>query len=715
MTTAAISPASTAGSRRLRSGLFAAGAVVATGAIVTLSNVLSSRFHARIDVTATGEHELSPRTLKLLDSLTHRYRVVLAGEFESIDPRARERVSDVLDQFTRRSAAGAGGVSVSMIDAGSAAGQAQFDSLIAELAGESRAQLDDQARVVTAASTAALAVAEELEKSISVSSERIRDACTGNDQAVTFFRDLASAARINAQDLRSAVQRTAEPLAAKVRAIPAPATDTAAGILRQSLIPVVDQLGKLSAHLKRLAQSESLPEGARALVGPLATRAAELRDRSAIALDPLTRLPRPALRRIADVVAKGSAAIIVGPSDVGMTAVEFASLFPPGEWLAATGLARADLGRRAEELVGSAVASLERPIKPVVVLMHGETQAFLGLQHNFQKAIERLSLRGIDVIEWAAAVESEPAALNLVDPDHKRPVVYIAISPNTAAGSANESQKPGVERAKSLGTALDRLSREGKNVLLAVNPSVLPAFGQPDPVTAMLKDFGVQAESGRVLVREVLTPRGRAVGTAAAARTLENSHVVASAVKGLPMLVEWPVPLSIDEKPPAGVRVTPLYEIADDGTMWAETQWTGLWYARGRPELMPDAPVFDQGRDEKKASWPLVAACERSGPSGPQRLLVVGSNTFFVDARAELTRVDGRVVESTPGNFELLEAGVYWLACQDELIAQSPGARAVALVKPLNEAQLRLVRLLVMLGLPVGVLGLGLVWRWARG
>jgi hypothetical protein len=130
---------------------------------------------------------------------------------------------------------------------------------------------------------------------------------------------------------------------------------------------------------------------------------------------------------------------------------------------------------------------------------------------------------------------------------------------------------------------------------------------------------------------------------------------------------------------------------------------------------MPDAPTFEQGRDEKLASWPIVAACERPGSTGPQRLLVVGSNTFFVDARAELTRIDGRIVESSPGNFELLEAGVYWLAGQDDLIAQSPGARAVALVKPINEAQLRLVRLLVMLGVPVAVLGFGLAWRWARG
>lgn len=62
-----------------------------------------------------------------------------------------------------------------------------------------------------------------------------------------------------------------------------------------------------------------------------------------------------------------------------MDAIEFANLFPPTDWIAASGAARADLGRRAEELLASAIAGLESPVKPVVVLVHAEGRTFLDL------------------------------------------------------------------------------------------------------------------------------------------------------------------------------------------------------------------------------------------------------------------------------------------------------------------------------------------------
>lgn len=75
---------------------------------------------------------------------------------------------------------------------------------------------------------------------------------------------------------------------------------------------------------------------------PLPRAIAAARDQAAQALDPILRLTKPDLRRVADVVSKGAAVLVIGPPDKGMTAIEFTSLFPPGEWLNATGVARAD-------------------------------------------------------------------------------------------------------------------------------------------------------------------------------------------------------------------------------------------------------------------------------------------------------------------------------------------------------------------------------------
>lgn len=714
-------PPASAAARRLRAGTLALVALLAVTVCVALANVLATRFPKRFDVTATGEHQLSPRTLKLLSSLKSPYRVILAGDLAQIDGRARERVTDVLDQVRRSGP----GVTLTTIDAGSASGQAEFDTLVRDLAAQERPILDAQAKTIDQARRSVEALAAFLDGTLSPALDKVREAAVAGapdagagEKTAEFFRDLGAAARIGAQDLRAAVTRTDEPLNATVRGIAIPATDKAAALLHESLAPTVQQMGALARQLRSVTDAQSFPGPARELLTPLVHAISDQRDAAAVALDTIDRLPRPALRRIADVVAKGNAALVVGPPAVGMTAVEFTALFPSGKWLDAAEMARADLGRRAEELVSSAIGSLERPIKPIVVIIHAEAVAFFDKQHKFHRVMDRLALRGIEVIEWACAVDAEPPDLARLNPDGKRPVVYVSLAPNSAAGTGARGEKSGVDRAKRLGEVLESLVTAGKPVMVSMNPYILASSGQTDPTTAVLAGFGLRADTARPLVREQISPRGRAVVTNLVARAPGGEHPLAAAVKGLPLYLDWPVPLMHAQAVVGGTEVVDLYSATDDGTVWAESQWTGLWYAKGQPELIPDQPVFDQSRDLKNHTWLLAAAAEYTtdtSPSGVHRLMAVGSNTWFVDDRAELVRIDGRITESSPGNLELFESGIYWLAGMDGLIAASPGARAVALVKPLSEAQVKLLRGAVIGAIPVLVLLAGLLFRWLRG
>lgn len=714
-------PASAA-ARRFRAGSLALVALLAVTITVVLVNILATRFPQRFDVTATGEHQLSPRTTNLLATLKNPYRVILAGDLARIDPRARERVTDVLDQFRRRGPS----VSLVTIDSGQSSGQAEFDALVRDLAAQERATLEAQATTIGTVREALGALALFLEKNLSPGLERVgesaaagaADPATG-EKTAEFFRNLAGAARIGAQDLRAASARAEEPLNASVRGIPIPATDKAATILRESLAPTVQQLGALARQLQGVSNAASFPGAARDLLVPLVRAISEQRDSAAVALDSLERLPKPALRRIADVIAKGNAALVVGPTGVGMTAIEFTALFPSAQWLDAAGMARADLGRRAEELLSSAIGTLERPIKPIVVIVHAENVAFFDKQHKFHRVMERLALRGIDVLEWACVIDAEPPDLHRLDPEGKRPVVYASLAPNSAAGTGAQGEKSGVDRAKRLGEVLDKIVGEGKPVLLSMNPYILAASGQTDPTVSVLAGFGLAAGTGQPLVREQVSTRGRAVAANVVASASGGEHPLAAAVKGLPLYLDWPVPLSHTKGFSAEAAIVDLYSASDDGTMWSESQWTGLWYARGNPQLVPDPPTFDKARDAKQPAWLLAAAAERPAPSGSasrtQRLIAVGSNTWFIDDRAELVRVDGRITESTPGNLELFESGVYWLAGMDDLIAQSPGARAVAIVAPLSEGQLKLLRAGVIGVIPLLVLVVGVLFRWMRG
>jgi hypothetical protein len=131
-----------------------------------------------------------------------------------------------------------------------------------------------------------------------------------------------------------------------------------------------------------------------------------------------------------------------------------------------------------------------------------------------------------------------------------------------------------------------------------------------------------------------------------------------------------------------------------------------------------DPPAADSQRDDTVGPWTVAWAATRDDPAldRPQRLVVVGSNDWFVDqVTGEMTVVDGRPVARNPGNAELFEASVQWLAGRDELIASSPSAVAVPLIRPLSEVQLRLIRWLVIGAMPVLVLIVGLAWRVIRG
>ena len=96
--------------------------------------------------------------------------------------------------------------------------------------------------------------------------------------------------------------------------------------------------------------------------------------------------------------------------------------------------------------------------------------------------------------------------------------------------------------------------------------------------------------------------------------------------------------------------------------------------------------------------------------------MVVGSNGWFFD---QITRagsvVDNRTVYEAPANLELLEAAVYFLAGQDERIAQSASGRTMPTIRPMTGSEIGMMRWLLAAGLPGVILLLGVLHRILRG
>ncbi len=378
---------------------------------------------------------------------------------------------------------------------------------------------------------------------------------------------------------------------------------------------------------------------------------------------------------------------------------------------------------RAEQLVTSGLAILTDDARPIVVFMHGEPQRFVGRAGVLTALLDRLAKAGIDHAEWPVVLDETPPDLSGIDPTRARPVVYAVISPDSAAPSnpGNPDSTPGTDRAARVARAVGDLIERGEPVLLGLNPSVFPTFGDADPFAAALAPLGVEARAANPVLSEANTALGPTTAwdlrlvpeVPEGARSGVNP--VAAAIDGLPLALEWPIPLA--RAPDAETSIDALVTL-DVPTAWAESDWLSYWRTpRAQRPLLRDPPLFTQGEDER-GPFTVAVAVERTipGASRPGRAVVVGANTWFLDRvwQGQQT-IAGRGVLTNPGNPELFDAAVLWLAGRDELIAPSPEARPIARIAPISAGGLSLLRWSLIGGLPLAVLVAGGAWRLLRG
>lgn len=717
----------THGSGRTKARLLFTVVLLGAGALLVMGNVLAARFPIRRDVTALREQSLAPRTVQLLRKLDGPYRVVIAADMRAIDGRAKQNARDVLEAMSKSTP----NVSSTWIDLGSAGGISAYQRLIDELIKRDAKLLSDQTNAINAALGACTSVSLYLSDSLSPSLLSAREAIsptgTPANQLRQSLEQVAAGSRLASRDLTEAVTKARDALKYTLGGATVPATDKASGALATALEPVEQLLQTITSQARKWAASEAAAGPAAESLRAMLTQADTTRDQVASILDSMRHMKRADILRITDVLQRGAAALVIGPPDGGLSAVDVGQLLPQS-LVFDSGLAAADAKRRCEELLASSIASLRTPNRPIVVLMHGEAGEFLSSTPLIQQLTERLRLHGIDLVEWATVINPEPK-LDALDPlGNKRPVVYVVLSPDASA-AAPPGGLSGAQRAGKLAEAVSLVANANKNLLIDLNPSVLPTYGDTDPIGAVLARFGLACDSGRPLLREVVLPRGRVIETDLAAQGVQgDAGPIAGAIRGLPVLLPWPVSLHGSPTPDkVRLEIQRFMEIPAGESVWAESQWLRIWQTpRDKRSLIPDLPVFDDGRDSRwpdgkpgqgPQAWLLGAAVERFElDKAPQRVVVIGSNSWFIDAVTQQSmNADGRAVLRNPGNLELFEAAVYWLAGQESLIAQSPSAASVPVIVPIDETSLVRARLALMLGLPLIVLIVGGMYRLIRG
>lgn len=705
-------PSRRASHRRVRYGLSTLAIILCASISVALANLiaLDPRLRLIADVTATGEHRLAPRTQQVLASLPPGSEIVVAGA-ASTDRAVRRRVADVLDAMARTNS-----LTVSWID--DPAGP-QYAALIARL-------IERDRPAIMQAGTDLSAFADELDRASSLLdrlSTGLADISTAIPTSAARDRlsEYAGVARLLGTDARAASQSIRDALA-EPTALGVPPLDRALSTARRSLSRLATELQSLSTALVALTAADSTPREAALRAAALTQQLTLGRDPIALASDRAAGLTLPDLVRVARVLESSQAVLVVSPTGLG--AVEFDTLFP-ASIPETVGGARADIGAQAEDLLTSALASLAGTRAPIIVFVHAEDARLLD-QNAITSLLSRLALRRIDAVEWRVVAEPDPPGLAALDPDASRPVVYVTLGASSNAAASGPSNLTGPDRAQRLGAALRRLADRGAPILLSISPSTLPTFGGTDDATAFLADFGLHADSGRPLLTERLVNGRRFVEADRLVTTLPPSaaDAAASSILGattsLAIGMRAVTPIEAIE-PPAGVRasLTPLIQVAGPDT-WAESQWI-VYLLQTPPEQrsrVTQPPTPDPDRDDTIGPWNVAYAAERSVPglSTPQRLIAIGSNGWFADALAAQTEVvNGRVVPTLPGNTELFEAAVYWLAGQEDFIARSAASGSVPTIRPLSSTESTVIHWLVLAIMPLGTLALGVAWRLTRG
>lgn len=674
-----------------------------TAALLTIACVfavlIASRYEVRLDATDSGTHTLAPRTRTTLESLDRPVRIVVSANLQRLDRASRLRLDDLLGAFADASPHS----DIERIDTGRPGAIEAYGALVAELARREAPAIED-------ASTALRRAVDELTRlgaELGTLAQQCRTVGALIDNPGAGWREGADVLDQIASELDSDLTQ-ARPLAeTSFEGVVLPEIDAARAILQTPAEKATRALAALEAQAQRSDAGLS-PEAVEARAEASAAAGALL-QLGVNALDRLARAPRLDALGVARLLREREAIIVVGPERT--VGVAFESLFPAsGAEQGATTLRFAG-----EAPLASAIAAVVGAPQPAIILVHAETEAILENGRptaRFGASLgdlgRRLAQRRMTLAEWPVALDQPMPSRDSLALAPETPLVWFVL------GGPLASAEDGFTRVTKLGEATRRLLDKGQSVLLTINPSDLPSVGEPNPLVTPLAPFGIVSDSGRLLISSVSTPGGPSYVAEHTVARANPDHPIGAAIDALATYLPTATPIELADPAPPDVRAWALLTIPASDQTWAEARW----------QSPPPSP--DPTRDDLIGPWHVGVAAERHRPptaeaalpGNRQRVVAIAASQWYVDrimnARIAVEGAGGRTAAQFPGNRELLDASIAWLAGRDELIAPSSESLDVPRITALTPAQLSAIRWLLIAGLPALVLGVGAATRFLR-
>ncbi len=690
-------------------------ATIFASALIATS--IAERRSFRIDLTSTREHTLSQRTRGMLSQLDEPIEIVVNADMN--DPATRASlppVQDLMDLF----GAASDKITVTWIDIAKDPATNGFAQVIQRLASGAQTPIAQHTRALEAAVTQSRALATELQATINEldsGKANLSIASAAEWQRAIVAWRVQQDALIRAADEAAAASQTA------FSGTVIPESDRAIAALEPVLSALSSSLSQAAQWLDQQT-ADAPPEAARRIT-TMTAACEETRDRAAAIFDPLDQLKPLEPLLVARLLQRQQAIVVFSPR--GATAINFESMFPPNAAIeGATSAAALFVG---EELVATAIGSMNIEDNPIVVLVHAYPASMLERSPapdspaiRIAGMIESLQLRRVDVAEWRVTHDALRPTLFDINPQNARPVVWMVLPLQPAADQRSATGMASAERAMAtdrLARAMGELLDSSESVLVSLEPSELPVIGEPDPIAETLERFAIKADTGRMLVDVRDASQGKALLAYQTSRSANTDNPIGASINGLALQLPWATPITITAAQP-GITTSPIVTTPNNATTWGESQWR-IWRGASpiSPVLPPMTPTLDPDRDAVADDWTLAVSAQvnKVGSTGRmQRLIVVGSPVWFEDYYlSAAAAVEGRRVLAYPANAALLESSIAWLAGQDQLVAPSPRVRDIARIKPLSKGQLTAIRWALAAGLPALVLITGIGVRVLRG
>ena len=678
----------------LNLGIFLLSLIAIAGSITAIAQ--HPDFRQQVDATKTRAYSLSEQTTSMLNSLEGDWQISVVLIESEVDRATLRQVDEVLNRYAQVNA----DISVQRIDPTRQASIEQYATLLDRLKEIYHQPIADYELAVQNATSAyekAVEFAGNEAAQIQAAMKSLPDDAQIRPGIQAVFDNLALLARSGGEVINyiNNAMATSE-------TTPVPDYEAARDVAAEGLRSASHDMQEMSELFTTWAPAAGLPTDLRNYLAAARLRMAEMAIEMQTALDPLIHDLEPLrLTKISEELERGEAAVITSPTEAAV--IPAAQLFPKSNLKETRqGGITFDQRFRGEQLISSTIQSMLVDHLPLVVFVHAEPKSILEAAPNrndYAGAAALLAASGFEVQEWPLTQLEAPRA------EPGQPTVFVFIQP-TPGGSLELSKE-----GQMLIQRLNQLIGRGESILASGYPSANHKMRQPDPWQGHFAAFGIDFDTSRVVFETGLDQAGETYYSPSVRFVeLTNDHPVALATSGQLLQLPVSIPITVGDAL-SGVQQQVVVELEPGNGRYLVEDWV---MGMNDNRTLPDG----DGTSEVSKAVPHVVAASRPHPmsdevGSEQRIMLVGSGAWLQSSLADQVIGLGgeRMALAVPGNYQLFQASVAWLAGMDELIAQSATSQQVARLDGITPEVRTRWQWIAMAGLPLGCLLFGcLVW-----